>query len=48
MQERTRSLAFAGYGRDYVAAVIDFACRSFAPTQLRVTIAELNLRAQRV
>jgi RimJ/RimL family protein N-acetyltransferase len=37
-----------GHGSDYVDAVIDFACRTFRPDQLRVTIAAFNTRAMRV
>lgn len=37
-----------GRGLTFVNAVIAFARRAFAPTALRVTIAEFNLRAQRV
>jgi RimJ/RimL family protein N-acetyltransferase len=37
-----------GRGREYVAAVLDFALESFKPSFFRVTIASFNLRAQRV
>lgn len=37
-----------GMGREFVTAVIDFACRAFQPAVLRVTIATFNRRAQRV
>jgi RimJ/RimL family protein N-acetyltransferase len=37
-----------GWGGIYVQAVLDFARREYAPALFRVTIAEFNLRAQRV
>ena len=37
-----------GLGHSFGQAVIDFACSHCAPAQLRVTIANFNLRAQRV
>jgi ribosomal-protein-alanine N-acetyltransferase len=37
-----------GQGSAFVAAVLDFARRTFAPPVLRVTVAEFNRRAQRV
>jgi ribosomal-protein-alanine N-acetyltransferase len=37
-----------GRGLLYVGAVMDFARHRFAPTTLRVTVAEFNERAQRV
>jgi len=37
-----------GQGSTYVQAVIDFAQRTWAPTKVRVTVAEFNARAQRV
>ena len=37
-----------GYGRDFVAAVLDFAQREFKPVAFRVTIAAFNHRARRV
>lgn len=37
-----------GLGSHFVQAVLDFAQQTFAPPLLRVTIAEFNLRAQRV
>jgi RimJ/RimL family protein N-acetyltransferase len=37
-----------GQGRVFVTAVLDFAKHTFAPEQLRVTIAEFNTRALRV
>ena len=37
-----------GLGHNFGQAVIDFACSHCAPTQLRVTIATFNARAQRV
>jgi [ribosomal protein S18]-alanine N-acetyltransferase len=37
-----------GHGSEYVNAVIDFARQTFAPSRLRVTIADFNMRALRV
>jgi ribosomal-protein-alanine N-acetyltransferase len=37
-----------GKGSAYVQAVLDYARRTWAPTAVRVTIAEFNTRAQRV
>lgn len=37
-----------GHGSEYVNAVIDFACRTYRPDRLRVTIAAFNSRALRV
>jgi ribosomal-protein-alanine N-acetyltransferase len=37
-----------GNGARYGEHVLDFACRTFAPGRLRVTIAAFNQRAQRV
>ena len=37
-----------GQGSTYVRAVLDYACSEYAPTVFRVTIAEFNVRAQRV
>lgn len=41
-------LTGCGKGSQYVSAVIDFTQQTFAPDQLRVTIAAFNHRAQRV
>lgn len=37
-----------GHGSEYINAVIDFACRTYAADRLRVTIAAFNARALRV
>ena len=37
-----------GRGSEYVNAVIDFACHTYTPDRLRVTIAAFNKRALRV